>query len=171
MQHYATASRVPGSQDVVQLLHKGHGPVGISRPVAVVCDVDLLGPQSLELYVALLHRLLMAVILHAAHQGLIHVGIEAPSLGKLVLFLSIATQDNQVGSLPLCPAGALGHCPWHQRGCHCVFFDGPWGLHQRLWVLLDLGMCPQKRGMVSRRQPGGGAWPRRQSRVFWAYCT
>lgn len=88
-----SASRVPGSQDA----YKEHGPAGSPGLAVMVNNTDPLHQQDPDLYAALPSRPLVPLILHAAHQGFIYVGIGASAPGKLALHLSVAPPDTVCG--------------------------------------------------------------------------
>lgn len=134
----AVEDPVAHSQDVNQLPHEDHGPVGSSGPPVVICDADPLSWQSLDLDEALAPKSLLAMPQHAGCHCLIDIVVWLGDPAKLPLYLCIAPDCSEVSSLLLRPAGALGHCLQCWGGCNHSYYQAPKG--QGLLVLAVLAV-------------------------------
>lgn len=111
-------TKIPQSQNMIQLLHSGHGPAGNPKPVVMVCDVDPLRLQGLHLNVTLPPGPIIAMLPLAVYHVFINMSIHPHGLAKLPLDVGFALDRYGVGGLICHSVGASGCSPQGWGCCH-----------------------------------------------------
>lgn len=128
--------RVPQTQDLVQLPYEGYGPVASPRVMTVVCHLDLLGLQGLDIHMALVAGALVATLLHEVHHGHVDMFICLGGPVKLPLNFHITPDHDEVHGLLFYLVRGPGYCIQCWGGHHS---DCCQGVRPQLWMLVQ---CP-----------------------------